>query len=98
MAICGQSEVSENGPKWIPMAQNLGINIKIKSLGCTEPKLHIRPFYVNFNGQNGHFGHSGQSEVSENGPKWFPMAQNLGIDIKIKSLGYSEPKLQIWPF
>ena len=47
---------------------------------------------------NSHFGHSGKSEVSENGPIGFPMAQNLGIDTKIKALGCSEPKLQIWPF
>ena len=35
---------------------------------------------------NGRFGHSGKSEVSENSPNEFPMAQNLGIDTKIKSL------------
>ena len=46
---------------------------------------------------NSHFGHSGKSEVSENGPIGFPMAQNLGIDTKIKALACSEPKLQIWP-
>ena len=47
---------------------------------------------------NGRFGHSGKSEVSENSPNEFPMAQNLGIDTKIKSLACSEPKLQILPF
>ena len=46
---------------------------------------------------NGRFGHSGKSEVSENGPNEFPMAQNLGIDTKIKSLACSEPEVQIWP-
>ena len=47
---------------------------------------------------NGHFGRLGQSEVSDIGPNEFPMAQNLGIDTKIKSLAYSEPKLQLSPF
>ena len=46
---------------------------------------------------NGRFGHLGQYEVSENDPNEFPMPQNLGIDTKIKSLAYSEPKLQICP-
>ncbi len=41
---------------------------------------------------NGHYGHLGVAEVSENGPNEFPMAQNLGIDTKIKSLACSEPK------
>ena len=47
---------------------------------------------------NGHFGHLGVAEVSENGPNEFPMAQNLDIDTKIKSLACSEQKLLIWPF
>ena len=42
---------------------------------------------------NGHYGHLGVAEVSENGPNEFPMAQNLGIDTKIKSLACSEPKM-----
>ena len=40
---------------------------------------------------NGRFGHSGKSEVSENSPNEFPMAQNLGIETKIKSLACLEP-------
>ena len=46
---------------------------------------------------NGHFGHLGVAEVSENGLNEFTMAQNLGIDTKIKSLACSERKLQIRP-
>ena len=46
---------------------------------------------------NGHFGHLGQSEMFENGSIRFPRPQNLGIDTKIKSLAWSEPKLHIWP-
>ena len=49
----------------------------------------IRKFYHFFSS----FGHSGPSGVSENSPNEFPMPQNLGIDTKIKSLAYSEPKL-----
>jgi len=48
--------------------------------------------------KNGHFGHSGQSEEYDNGPNGFPMAQNMGIDTKIKSLAHSKPKLQNWSF
>ena len=33
----------------------------------------------------GHFGHSGQSVTSENGPNWFPLPENLGVDTRIKS-------------
>ena len=40
---------------------------------------------------NGRFGHLSQSEVSEIGPNEFPMAYNLGIDTKIKSLACLEP-------
>ena len=47
---------------------------------------------------NGRFGHLGQYEVSENDPNGFHVPKNLGIDIKIKSVACSEPKLQIWPF
>ena len=47
---------------------------------------------------NGDFGYSGQSEESGNDTNGFPMSQNLGIDTKIKSLGLSKQKLQIWPF
>ena len=39
------------------------------------------------------FGHPGQSGASENGPKGFPMSQNLGMDTRIKSLALSKPKL-----
>ena len=56
---------------------------------------HSSSFCLN---QNGHYGHLGVAEVSENGPNEFPMAQNLGIDTKIKSLACSEPKFLIWPF
>ena len=42
----GQSEVSENGPNGFPMPKNLGIDTKIKSLACSEPKLQIWPFYL----------------------------------------------------
>ena len=35
----GQSEVSENGPNEFLMPKNLGIDTKIKSLACIEPKL-----------------------------------------------------------
>ena len=48
--------------------------------------------------KNGHFGHSGRSEESDNGLNGFPMAQNMGIDTKIKSLALSKPKLQNWSF
>ena len=48
--------------------------------------------------KNDLYGHLGVAEVSENGPNEFPMAQNLGIDTKIKSLACLEAKLQILPF
>ena len=86
----GQSEVSENGPNRFPIPKNLGIDTKIKSVACSEPKLQIWPFYLFATNPkmaiNGRFGHSGQSEVSENGPNRFPMPKALGIDTKIKSL------------
>ena len=37
----GQSEVSENGPNEFPIPKNLGIDTKIKSLACSEPKLQF---------------------------------------------------------
>ena len=43
-----------------------------------------------------HFGHFGQSEMAENGPNGFPMPNNLGIYTKIRLVGCSEPKLQVW--
>ena len=39
------------------------------------------------------FGHPGQSGASENGPKGFPMSQNLGMDTRMKSQALSKPKL-----
>ena len=48
--------------------------------------------------KNGHFAHSGESVESENGLNGFLMSQNLGIDTKIKPLGLSKQKLQIWQF
>ena len=48
--------------------------------------------------KNGHLGHSGHSEVSKYGLNGFPMSKNLGIDIKIKTLALSKPKLQIGSF
>ena len=81
------------------MVQNLGIDIKINFLVCSEPKLQIWTLYL-LSGQNGHkwhFGYSGQSEVSGNGLNQFPLPKNLGIDTKIKSVACSEPKLQFWP-
>ena len=85
--------MSENGPNRFPIPKNLGIDTKIKSVACSEPKLQIWPFYLILTdpkmATNGHFGHSGQSEVSENGPNRFPIPKNLGIDTKIKSLAWS---------
>ena len=92
--------MSENGPIGLNMVQNLGIDIKINSLGCSEPKLQIWTFYL-LSGQNGHkwhFGHSGQSEVSGNGTIGFPMYKNIVIDTKIKAQACSKPNLQIWTF
>ena len=39
----GQSEVTENGPNRFPMPKNLGIDTKIKSVACSEPKLQFWP-------------------------------------------------------
>ena len=51
----GPSGVSENSPNEFPMPQNLGIDTKIKSLACSEPKLQILPFSSLFwLTQNGH--------------------------------------------
>ena len=52
------------------------------------------PLQATFLATNSDFGHSGQSGVSENGPKWFPMPKNLGIDTRIKSLALPRQKLQ----
>ena len=49
----GQSEVSANGPNGFPMPKNLGIDTKIKSLACSEPKLQFRHFYLPLTGWNG---------------------------------------------
>ena len=43
----GQSGVSGNGLNRFPMPKNLGIDTKIKSLTCSEPKLQFKPFYPN---------------------------------------------------
>ena len=45
----GRSEVSENGPNEFLMPKNLGIDPKIKSPACIEPKLdiwHIWPSWL----------------------------------------------------
>ena len=39
----GQSEVSGNDPNGFPMPKNLGIDTKIKSVACSEPKLQFWP-------------------------------------------------------
>ena len=95
----------QNGPKWIPISKNLGLDTKIKSLGLSKQKLQFWDFLVPWTyfwlsemAKKGNFGHSGQSEVPDNGSNGFPMVQNLGIDTKIKSLALSKPKLQIWSF
>ena len=41
----GESEVSANGLNRFPMPKILGIDTKIKSLTCSEPKLQFKPFY-----------------------------------------------------
>ena len=51
----GQSEVSENGLNEFLMPKNLGVDTKIKSLACSEPKLHIWP--------------SRRAEMAKNGQK-----------------------------
>jgi len=38
---------------------------------------------------------SGQTELFKNGPKWFPIATNLQIDTKVKSLGLSKLKFTV---
>ena len=35
------------------------------------------------------------SETFENGPEWFPMVQNMGLESKIKTLEGSEQKLPL---
>ena len=50
----GQSEESDNGPNGFPMPKNLGIDTKMKSPACSEPKLQFRLFYLILNGRNGH--------------------------------------------
>ena len=42
----GQSKLSENSPNEFPIPKNLGIDTKIKSVACSEPKLQIWPFYL----------------------------------------------------
>ena len=37
---------------------------------------------------------SGQSEGSENGPKWFPISQNIGFVTRTMSLAWSEAELE----
>ena len=37
---------------------------------------------------------SDRSEDYENGPKWFPLPKNLGLDTKIKCLAWTEAKLR----
>ena len=39
---------------------------------------------------------SDRSEDHENGPKWFLMPQNLGLDTKMKCLAWPETKLQLF--
>ena len=75
------------------MPKNLGIDIKIKSVACSEPKLQFGNFTIFWVAIIGHFGHSGQSGVSEKGPNRFPVPKTLGIDIKIKYVACSEAKL-----
>ena len=45
----GQSEVPENGPNGFLIPKNLGIDTKIKSLACSEPKLEIWPDFFGTN-------------------------------------------------
>ncbi len=50
----GQSEESGHDHNEFLMPTNLGIDTKIKSLTCSEPKLQIWPFDLILNGQNCH--------------------------------------------
>ena len=100
----GHPGQSQNGPKWIPISKNLGLDTKIKSLGLSKQKLQFWDFLVPWTyfwlsemAKKDNFGHSGQSEVSGNGLNQFPMPKNLGIDTKIKSVACSQLKLQFWP-
>ena len=74
------------------MAKNMGLEAKFKSLEDSEQNLQF---------------HSLKSSLASstlfltfrwvwdfwNGPKWFPMVQNMGLESKIKTLEGSEQKL-----
>ena len=47
----GKYKVSENGANEFPIPKNLGIDTKIKSLACSEPKLELWPDFFGTNFQ-----------------------------------------------
>ena len=79
------------------MTKNMGLEAKIKSLEDSEQNLHL----------HFHYFKSYLASYSSftlfltfrwvwdfwNGPKWFPMVQNMGLESKIKTVEGSEQKL-----
>ena len=92
-----KTELFKNGPKWFPIATNLQIDTKVKSLGLSKLKFTV-PNFDRRNDQKWPFWQLRSIWGSDNGPKEFSMSQNLEIDTKIKSLGLSKQNLRIWSF
>ena len=90
----GQSKVSENGPNECLIPKSLGMDTKIKSQACSEPKLH----FSNLD----HFVHSVQSELSEKGlNKTLGIRHQNQVYTKVTNLGilsHFEFDWPNWPF
>ena len=74
----GPSGASANGPKWFPIAKNLGLKKnQVSSLLGSRVTPRRCPWPPT--ARIGCSWPSGQSGASENGPKWFPIPKNLGF-------------------
>ena len=77
------------------MAQNMGLDTKINSLEGSEQKLQFHSLKSPLASYSPSTLFLTFRWVWDfwNGPKWFPMVQNMGLESKIKTLEGSEQKL-----
>ena len=77
------------------MAKNMGLKAKIKSLEDSEQNLQFHSLKWSLASYSPSTLFLTFRWVWDfwNGPKWFPMVQNMGLESKIKTLEGSEQKL-----
>ena len=77
------------------MAQNMVLEYEIKSLEYSEENLEFHSLKSSLSSYSPSTLFLTFRWVWDfwNGPKWFPMVQNMGLESKIKTLEGSEQKL-----